>query len=813
MLDQKQVNDTVDFAIDLGTSDSMIAYSQKEDIIIINNHQTGYNYTPSIIAMDKDNIIIGTEAKKILLKDPSNASSEFKLNMGFPIKFHFQKSKKEMLPEQLSAEIIKDLRKSAFNQIHQNVEHAVITVPANSNPLKTRATLKAAQLAGLRTAYLLQEPIAAAIAYGLETENITQKSWLIYDLGGGTFDASLVKANGEEIEKLATDGADNLGGKIFDWKIVDLFKEQIIEDTNLENFTRNNQEYNKIFAILKNEAEKAKKELNNKDEVTVRIENLFDNDYIFEYILKIDNLRQIMKPFIKNTFNICNNLLEEANIERSDIEKIILVGGSTLSRIIREMIREEYEIPLEYSINPLTVVARGAAIYASTISKPSTTPQPDKHALVLDYEKVSTKNSFILNGRIITSDDKFSYMGYTVQIENDSTNIKVHVDIDGTFKTEIKAESKINTYKIRVFDDRNILVNLDEKSPNTIKYMKSLKPGTIKLPESIRIGLENNNTKILAGKGEKLRYTSKITVYTNKTLKKDEENKITIPVFAGENNKTNNNTLLGLITINNYDIDNNLPIHSRIDIHTQIENLNQIEVTIFIPDTKQTLQNKFTYSPQLTSIKKLDERYNSTHNTIDYYKNNYRENDEIRHIITRIEKDEMMEYLEILMKLVKEDKTVINTTVEYINNINNYTEQIDEIMERKSLKQNIDKKIMKLNNIIQDFPEERSTLEKIIINYENAEEYDTEKLFQILEKLIELYIKLYQKDVITSVFFNLKYEGIYTENEEISEKLFEEASKYLSTHNYKELYNYIKQLYEIDERCSDEATSDVCNNY
>lgn len=291
------------------------------------------------------------------------------------------------------------------------------------------------------------------------------------------------------------------------------------------------------------------------------------------------------------------------------------------------------------------------------------------------------------------------------------------------------------------------------------------------------------------------------------------KNQITIPLYAGENKKSYNNTLLGVIIINNNDIVHDLPINTPIDIHTRIENLNQIEVTIFIPHIKQTLTNNFKFTPQITSINNLEERYNTTVHTLKYYKEKHRDNDEIGQIITRIEKEEMMEYLEILMKLVKEDKTVINTTIEYINKINHYTEQIEEIIELNKLKHNIDKKIMKLRDIIQDFPEEKSTLENIILNYGNIRQDSTEKLYQVLQKLVELYIKLYRNDVVTSIFFNLKYEGIYTENEEISEKLLEEASKYLSTHNYKELYNYIKQLYEIDERCSNKTGSDVSAGY
>ena len=208
--------------------------------------------------------------------------------------------------------------------------------------------------------------------------------------------------------------------------------------------------------------------------------------------------------------------------------------------------------------------------------------------------------------------------------------------------------------------------------PNTIKYTKSIKPGTIHLPESIKIGIENNNTLLLAKKGEKIRYTSKITVYTNKTLKIGEDNHIIIPVYVGENKKTDNNTLLGVITIGSNDINEELPINSRIDIHTQIENLNQIDLSVHIPHTKQTLRNKFNYNTHITSKKELQEMYAATLDTLNNYKDNCIQNNEINSIINKIEDEEMIEYLRILMNLVEEDKTVINTTRNYINNIRYY---------------------------------------------------------------------------------------------------------------------------------------------
>ena len=276
--------ETVDFAIDLGTSDSVIAYFNGKESKIIKNHSSGEESTPSAIYIDDlGEIHIGKIAKDAVINDPRNAVSEFKLNMGFPIPFLFEKANKKMFPEQLSSEILKDLKKSIYVETEENVEEIVITVPANSNPLKTKATKEAGELAGFKSIHLILEPVAAAIAYGIKSKKEDTGIWMIYDLGGGTFDVSLVKANGEEIEKLATSGEDNLGGKLFDWKIVDdYFTPKIIEDLDLKDFSRDNPKYLKVFSLLKNEAEKAKIALSECEEYEIKTKGLFNSCLIID---------------------------------------------------------------------------------------------------------------------------------------------------------------------------------------------------------------------------------------------------------------------------------------------------------------------------------------------------------------------------------------------------------------------------------------------------------------------------------------------------------------------------------------------------
>jgi molecular chaperone DnaK (HSP70) len=445
-------NDSIDYAIDLGTTDSVLSYFNDGDPVIIKNRRTGDEFTPSAILIDdEDNVEVGLDAKNAILENNHNAVSEFKNNMGFSVPFRFEKSSRVMFPEELSAEVLKDLRLSAYVDSGEDFEHAVICVPANSNPIKTMAINDAAELAGLRSHPLILEPVAVSLAYDLSKNN---GIWMIYDLGGGTFNASLIRDNDGEIEKLATDGLDNFGGNAFDWKIVnDLFRPKIIDDLKLDDFRRDNHEYLKAFARLKDAAEAAKKDLTKFDEADISLMGLLD-EYDFRYTLTRETLKQTLNPLIRYTFKLCRNILDENSLAEDDLESIILVGGSSLSPIVQESISKEFNTEIQSSIDPLTVVARGAAIYAGSIEKPNVEVKNQPLSILLNRQ-----NSQI-TGKVFSNDLKTSFLGCTIEFENNENSLIVPLNIDGTFKAALN-DSK---YEISVYDENN-LMDLDEKSP------------------------------------------------------------------------------------------------------------------------------------------------------------------------------------------------------------------------------------------------------------------------------------------------------------------------------------------------------------
>ncbi len=452
-------DNAIDYAIDLGTANSLVSYYNDGEPIIIKNYKTGENFTPSAVFIDgENNMHVGENARNAIVDDDKNAISEFKNDMGFQIPFKFENSSRVLFPEELSAEVLKDLRVSVFSQCGVNVEDVVICCPANSNPMKTKAINDAAEIAGFKSHYLILEPIAVALAYNLKDTYKDEGVWMIYDLGGATFNVTIIKDNGEEIEKIASAGYENIGGDVFDWKIVDeIFAPVIIDDLGLDSFSRRNPNFSEAFLKLKLAAEKAKKELSFSSKADIFIDNIFEN-YNFRCSLTINRFKEIISPYIKTTLDLCRHLINENKISITNIDKIILVGGSCLSPLIRDLIAEEFDIPLEYSIDPFTVVAKGASIYAGSLDKPTHENIKNEFSLLLNMQ------NNVVSGRAFASDDKFSFLGFNIEfISSDDNSTKVPLDIDGNFKVSLSEEN----YSINLCEGDNI-IKLDAKSPNQI---------------------------------------------------------------------------------------------------------------------------------------------------------------------------------------------------------------------------------------------------------------------------------------------------------------------------------------------------------
>src|SRR4051812_16203954 len=230
---------TIDFGIDLGTTNSEIALLKGTQVEVIKNNKS-QEYTPSVVWIRANRTIVGIQAKERYFSDPENAAAEFKLRMGTKEEFLFKQSGRRLKPQELSAEILKSLKDNVKQRLGEEVEAAVITVPADFDLPQNEATKEAAQLAGFGQSPLLQGPVAAALTYGFQSKD-DKVFWLVYDFGGGTFDAALIQLKDGQIEVVNHGGDKQLGGKLIDWEIVEqILAPQVVKQHGISDFRRGN---------------------------------------------------------------------------------------------------------------------------------------------------------------------------------------------------------------------------------------------------------------------------------------------------------------------------------------------------------------------------------------------------------------------------------------------------------------------------------------------------------------------------------------------------------------------------------------------
>lgn len=371
----------IDYGIDLGTTNSAIARIENGEPVI-KKTDTLKDTLPSCISFNKKKaIMVGDKAytqlhmdRRFALKTPdytSNTFIEFKRTMGTDKTYHSSNMGKDFTSEELSAEVLKRLKSFITDE---EVKSIVVTVPAKFTINQKDATSRAAKIAGFQHCELLQEPIAASMAYGLGTK---QKDgfWLVYDFGGGTFDAALLKVEDGIMKVIDTEGDNYLGGKNIDYAIID----ELILPYFQENFTidsiLNDSEKKELFRnAWKAKAEEAKIQLSFKEVYNLMTDlgedfGEDDNGEPFELDITVTqaDLEKVAKSLYQRSIDICNDLLNRNNINGPDLDTVILVGGPTYSPIIRKMLKTQITDKVDTSTDPMTAVSQGAALFASTV--------------------------------------------------------------------------------------------------------------------------------------------------------------------------------------------------------------------------------------------------------------------------------------------------------------------------------------------------------------------------------------------------------------------------------------------------------------
>ncbi len=342
--------------IDLGTTFSAVAHIDAYGKPQIIPNAESERITPSVVLFDGSNAIVGTIAKNNTVAEPEKIVDFIKREMGkSKEQFHREFGGVNYSAEELSALILKKLKSDAEKYLKEPVTDAVITVPAYFNDSERTATITAGRLAGLNVLQIINEPTAAALAYGLDKLDDDQTVF-VFDLGGGTFDVTLMRIEGHRLEMVATNGDHRLGGKDWDDIIVNHVAEEF-DRAHGENPLLDLQSYQD----LQSRALAAKIQLSSRDRTTIVHSH---NGKSVKIELTRDEFEKMTKHLVEKCKAICEIVMREAKMEWSEVNKILLVGGMTRMPMVREMIGQLTSVPLAEDVNPDEAVAVGAAIQA-----------------------------------------------------------------------------------------------------------------------------------------------------------------------------------------------------------------------------------------------------------------------------------------------------------------------------------------------------------------------------------------------------------------------------------------------------------------
>ena len=347
--------------IDLGTTNSCVSIFEGGEAKVIANAE-GSRTTPSVVAFKNGEIIVGQAAKNQMVTNPDTISSIKRL-MG--TKKTVKANGREYKPEEVSAMILGDLKKTAEAYLGEEVKKAVITVPAYFNDAQRQATKNAGKIAGLEVERIINEPTAAALAYGLDKQDKPEKI-LVYDLGGGTFDVSILDIGDGVFEVLSTSGNNKLGGDDFDEAVLNYLVKEFKKENGID-LSKDKM----AMQRLKDASEKAKKDLSGVSSTNISLPFISqgeDGPVHLEMSLTRAKFEELTSDLMDSTLEPVRKALKDADLTSKDIDKILLVGGSTRMPKVTELIKKELGMEPSKGVNPDEVVAMGAAIQGGVLT-------------------------------------------------------------------------------------------------------------------------------------------------------------------------------------------------------------------------------------------------------------------------------------------------------------------------------------------------------------------------------------------------------------------------------------------------------------
>lgn len=611
----------IDYGIDLGTTNSAIARIENGKPVI-KKTDTLKDTMPSCVSINKkQDILVGDPAYNILKNDKvralktykqenSNSYIEFKRTMGTDTKYPSSNMNKEFSSEELSAEVLMKLKSFITDEALKSI---VITVPAKFTMVQKDATVKAGKLAGFQHVELLQEPIAASMAYGLDATN-KDGVWLVFDFGGGTFDAALIRVEDGIMKAVDTEGDNWLGGKNIDEALVDQIIipyvesnfaiQEILNDTIKKEILRN---------AVKFYAEECKIQMSFKEShnILTDLGDLpFEDENGEEPSLDIEvtnaEMQNVVGPIFQKAIDICKDLLKRNNLKGSQLSALLLVGGPTYSPILRRMLKEQITDKVNTSIDPMTSVASGAALFASMINVSEQIVEQSrdrtKIQLEIKYEPTTVELDEMINIKILRDKTEgqipSKVFGDVMRGDKAWSSGKKLIGEKATLIDVQLNEGASNSFEVTLYDEQG---NKLDCQPNSFNILQGINPGQAVLPYHIAIeitdriqgkdlltaikGLEKNQTipatGVIAGlKTQKAILPGMVSDY------------IVIPIYQGdyyaEGTTAIHSTHVNDVKITGETLPALLPVGSEVEITVKVDRSEQMSLSVFFPYLSHT---------------------------------------------------------------------------------------------------------------------------------------------------------------------------------------------------------------------------------
>lgn len=610
----------IDYGIDLGTTNSAICRMER-GVPVIRKIEVTDDTMPSCVFFNKKgNIIVGASAYQAMKSDKrratrhwnpesSNAFVEFKRTMGTDHVYESSHMGRGFSSEELSAEVLKTLKSFITDE---EVRAVVITVPAKFTVNQKTATMNAARLAGFRKVELLQEPIAASLAYGLQADQRDGR-WMVFDFGGGTFDAALLRVENGIMQVVDTAGDNYLGGKNLDEALVEeVLLPALKEKFSLQGILNDPARRGVLKEALKTYAEEIKNQLSFKEKVDVlsNLGELGDDETGEEIELDLtvtqEEAFRAMIPVFQKAVDICKELLERNGMNGTALNSLILVGGPTHSPLIRQMLREQLTPKVDTSIDPMTAVAIGAALYASTIDNDADSADMPQETIRLNlgYEATSVEPqewiSVSLDREASGSDCPESVYVELVRGDESWSSGRVPIGAMGNVLECVLREGKANSFAVHVYDAEGRSLPC---FPEEISIIQGSKVGAAPLPYNIGIsvwdgkrekavfhackGLEKNNPLPAVGVSNGLHSTAQLRPGVG-------EDVLTIPVYQADFNAEGSLAILheyvADVIISGDEVSEFIPNGSEVDVTLKVDSSEMMAMEIYFPQQDVTVK-------------------------------------------------------------------------------------------------------------------------------------------------------------------------------------------------------------------------------